>query len=296
MLTARHTILSGLRLVLRPVARLCMRQGISARECLELLRETFLAVAEEELRSGGHQVNMSRLAALTGLQRKEISRRSEKKVTLDDSTLTKVVGQWQSNPRFSTKSAAPRPLSYEGAESEFASLVKSVSSDLNPYTLLFELERSKRIVKRDGLAHLQSSVVAFESPEDFARACKIVEQDWNDMFRAVEENLKGDRSTPHLHLRTEFDNVTLEAMPKICEWLLDRGTTFHEEARAFIAKFDKDANPRLHKKEGGGRVSVGAYSYASAVATRQEFKVSQSRADAHIKRSQTPRKRGAKGK
>lgn len=260
-MSSRSLILSGIRIVLRPVVQLCIRNGVSAAECLELLKGAFVDVAKEDLVQGGHKVNASRLSVATGLRRKDIANLSELSASANDSILMKVIGQWQMSKSFLTKAGKARPLTHEGSDSEFAQLVRTVSTDINPYTILFELERTKRVTRGDGVVQLSTVVLSLESPEDFERASKVVERDWTDMFAAVEENLRGVIETPHLHLRTEFDNVTLDAIPRIREWILDRGTTFHEEVREYVAKFDKDANPRLHKKEGGGRVVVSAYGF-----------------------------------
>ena len=87
----------------------------------------------------------------------------------------------------------------------------------------------------------------------------MLAQDADFLLRAVEKNIFAEPNIPNLHISTVFDNICQENMPEIQEWLLDKGTAFHEEARAYLAKFDKDANPRLYDKQGGGKVAVCAF-------------------------------------
>lgn len=60
---------------------------------------------------------------------------------------------------------------------------------------------------------------------------------------------------------TEYDNVCLDELPKVKEWLLKEGTKFHKKARDFISKYDLDVTPN-DKKIGGGHVFLGAFGRA----------------------------------
>ena len=250
-------------LLFKPVVRFCLKRGFRYQEILSVLKSTILQVATEELEGSGHEVNTSRLSVLSGLQRKDIKElnlRREAPGRIPRSgvnLISRVMGQWLSHPDYTTKSGAARALSFEGAESEFAGLVRTVSADMNPYTVLFALEQSGA-VERDGKRiSLVHSV--YEAKGDALESLEMLAQDADYLQRAVEENIFAKPSIPNLHISTVFDNICQENMPKIREWLLDKGTSFHEEARAYLAKYDKDANPRLYDKQGGGKVAVCAF-------------------------------------
>gem|GEM_PF-4016174 len=55
------------------------------------------------------------------------------------SLLAKIIGSWSESKRFTDKYGKPKVLSVEGAASEFVDLVKSVSTDLNPYTIRWSM-------------------------------------------------------------------------------------------------------------------------------------------------------------
>ena len=56
--------------------------------------------------------------------------------------ISRVVAQWENDRRFLTQAGKPRVLSCDEDDSEFSELVRLVSKDLHPGTVLFELERS----------------------------------------------------------------------------------------------------------------------------------------------------------
>jgi hypothetical protein len=256
--------LAGLRTLLRPLARFCLRSSLKIQDIIDAFKEVLIQTASEELLKAGHEATTSRLSVMTGLQRKDINRLKESPESKESNAnfLARVVGQWQYNADFAKPLGKPRALTFEGAESEFATLVKSVSTDLNPYTVLFELERTSQVVKDGKYLKLNARVFELQGEGKYSDTLDLVGKDWDDSLAAASQNILETPQVPNLHLRTEFNNICKEDLPKIREWLLDRGTTLHEEARSFLAQFDKDVNPRLYKKSGGVRVSLGSYSYA----------------------------------
>ena len=250
----------GVKQLLRPVLGFCLRRGLRFQELVQLTKECFLDVARAELERRGEEVNTSRLSVLTGLQRRDIRQQlspefdSARGVNL----LSRVIGQWQTHPDMTTTAGKPRRLSADGSESEWAELVRSVSVDVNPYTVLFALEQSGTVRRHDGEVELLESVYA--PRENVAAGLEMLGSDAGSLIRAIEENLFSRPQTPNLHIATTYDNITIESLAEIRAWLLDRGTTLHEAAREFVAKRDKDANPRLHAKQGGGRVTLCTFS------------------------------------
>lgn len=95
------------------------------------------------MHAAGRAISVSRLSVMTGLHRPDVIRLYKTKNIYNSraDVITRIIGQWQSDKRFTTTRGKPRALLFEGKDSEFAKLVCAVSADLNPYTALFELER-----------------------------------------------------------------------------------------------------------------------------------------------------------
>lgn len=252
--------LNSLKLLLRPVVAYCLSQSQAVQELTEALKFALIEGAVSEMQARGEKVNISRLSVMTGLHRRDVMRIYRGGEAKDSSVnlISKVIGQWENDRRFQNKSGKPRRLKYVGDDSEFSRLVRTVSHDVHPGTVLFELERGN-LVKKDETT--LSLLRAFEVTKgDMDKTFKVLTQDVTDLVCAVQENIKPDCDVPNLHARTEYDNVVKSALPKIREWFLKEGAAFHKKARDFLSQFDRDMNPSLTEEKAGSRVSVGTFS------------------------------------
>ena len=251
------TALGILRLVLYPVVRFCVRRSLKYQEFVETVRALYVECARDNLVEEKHETNASRISVLTGMHRREIVKYLSGESTPRErpGTLRKVVGKWRHDPQYLDSEKKPRKLDLRGADSEFADLVRSVNKSVNPYTVLFELERLQMVEKDAESVRLKIDAVNLRS--DAQRGIELLAEDMGTMFQAVDENLfEANLSQPHHHIATRYDNIVVEALPKIRAWFLAEGDAFHEKARKYLAKFDKDLNQKLWKKPGGAKVAL----------------------------------------
>ncbi len=245
-------------LLLRPVVRFSLRHSLKIQDLTKVLKSVLLEVASAELAESGKAINPSQLSATTGIPRKFIPDLLAQAPSFDSTgnLITRLIGSWQRDARFS-KRGKPRTLSVEGAQSEFANLVRSVSVDLNPYTVLFELERVGAVERSAKGLNLKKKLYL---EKDCVEGFSIAAKDADSLFKAVESNLMDSVEPRNLHLATYFDNVPDQVLPEVREWLLREGTKFHERARAHIATFDKDMNPAQRAKPGRNVIRLGSFS------------------------------------
>lgn len=263
-------VLKVLERLLRPVVRLCLRQGIKLNDLVEVLKVTMVRVANEDLTKQKSEQSLSRVSVMTGVHRKDVTRisRSDTPIAPKANLVGKLIVQWQHDPRFRNAAGKARVLSAQGKESEFAKLVQSVNgNNLNPYTVLSELLRNGIVEKSAKGVRLASRLYLVETGKE--EGLDMLAGDAEDLISAVEENLFLSNQVKNLHLKTEFDNVVEEALPTVRQWLLDRGSEFHREVRNFISKFDRDLNPEC--KGGGKRVRVvfGTFGNASVLGSSE---------------------------
>ena len=97
---------------LRPLVRFCLKRSISVQQAIELLKQTFIEVAADELRKSGQSVNVSRLRVATGMHRRDVVRIFREGEVREHSSnlLSNVIGQWQQDRRFLTKTRKPKVL------------------------------------------------------------------------------------------------------------------------------------------------------------------------------------------
>lgn len=243
---------------MRPVVRFCLRNSMVLQEITEQLKRVLVEEAAESMRQAGERVNVSRISVMTGLHRRDVMRltKGAGEPPSPMSLASRVIGQWGQDTRFKTASGAPRILSYEGDQSEFKELVRCVSQDLNHCTVLFELERIGAVEKRKTGVKLIRPTLTIS--QDLEEGCELLARDSSDLMQSALQNIVDKPEIPQLHARTEYDNVSLAALPKIKNWLLEEGAAFHRRMREFISNLDKDTNAGL-EGPGGGRVVVGTF-------------------------------------
>jgi hypothetical protein len=209
-------------------------------EISEVLRRELVSLAIEELEDKNERWNTSRLSVMTGLHRREIERIVVKSDLVPKRVhfLNRLIGRWQSDPRFSTTRGAARVLPESGDEASFRALVAEVSLELNPATVLFELERSGLVLRKGGKVALQRK--AFIPHANTEQIFQLVGNDIDALLQAAEENLEGDAERAHLHLTTSFDNIDPDEAGRVKQWVIAEGFRFHERVRKFLARYDRD--------------------------------------------------------
>ncbi|MCM2311395.1 MAG: DUF6502 family protein [Steroidobacteraceae bacterium] len=143
-------IVSACRHFLRPVARWLLRSGVTWKEFAELSREVFVDTAIEEFGLRGRQTNVSRVALLTGLARREVRRiRSATRVSTstdaEDSLnhASRVLSGWHLDADFLATDGRPRVL----PAASFAVLLKRYAGDIPTTALVKELVKSGSVEK-----------------------------------------------------------------------------------------------------------------------------------------------------
>lgn len=253
-------LLLCLRQLLRALAKFCLRHAFKVSQIESLLRQTLLEVAQEEMGANGQKVNQSRLSIVSGLSRREVAKSLESVETaqlFQETLITKVVGLWQSEKRFLDKKGEPRILTYGSGESEFNTLVARVSTDINPATVLFELERIGAVERQSDGLRLVTEI--YRPKGDPEIGFRVLGKDVSDLITTVEENIFEKKEIGNLHLRTEYDRVRIDARTQIEHFLLKEGNALHAKARDFISQFDQDTNPDPDFKGTTVRVVLGSY-------------------------------------
>ncbi|MBW7930276.1 MAG: hypothetical protein H3C57_03100 [Gammaproteobacteria bacterium] len=138
-----RTVLFGLLL---PIARILLRCGVGYTEFADLAKRAFVEAASADYGVRNRPTNIARVAVMTGLSRKEVSRiRTESAIRdraspLPRSIPAEVLSYWHTNSNFVSANGKPAPLSFQG-EVSFTSLVRSITNDIPARTIERELAR-----------------------------------------------------------------------------------------------------------------------------------------------------------
>jgi len=260
--------LSCLRSLLRPIARFCFRNAHSIQEVHQELKLAFLEEAERELKRARSKVNTSRLSALTGLNRRDINELEKQALrspaeSSEKNLLGRIMLQWEQTKEFQTGAGKPKTLKYKGENNEFRNLVESVSKNLHAGTILFELERANLVEKTSrGVKPAAPMYSYFQDPRG---GYELIAKDIDALIRAGEQNLRATEARNQLHILTHFDNLFQSDMPEIRKWVVKEGKKFHQRARDYLSKRDKDTSPDVSREQepAGGEVLLGAHGFVA---------------------------------
>ena len=258
--------------MLRPVVRHLIAQGVTYPALTQMLKEVYLEVAETEFALPFKRQTDSRLALVTGLNRKEISRlRRERKpakamVAVEDTLITHVVGRWMAGPPYATADGTPCRLPYESDRStvaSFAKLVRDLSVDIPVRSVLDELLRVGVVaLLPHGDVELQQE--ANVPAEDTAAKLTLLGSDPAELFATIMHNIEHPEA-PRFQRKVVYDNVGADALADVRAAARRTGEGFIRKANALLAAHDRDRNPRA----GGGRrmrVALGTYYFEEEAA------------------------------
>jgi hypothetical protein len=149
------------------LASALLPRGVTPSSFSKLTRQAFTRAAAGHARLRNGKVNHSKVAALTGLPRKEIRRilnRPTTRLEQDPATQMpseRVVRGWLTDRRFLTQQRRPKPLAISGKGSSFERLVKEYGGDVSPRAVLEELVRSRTVRCARERLELQASQLPY---------------------------------------------------------------------------------------------------------------------------------------
>ena len=143
----RGAVMQTCRVLLRPIASLLLKCGMTWREFAEVSKSVFVAVASQDFGLSGRPTNVSRVSILTGVSRKEIARvralLEQESDPLPNKTTdaTRVLSGWHQDPDFLTANGEPRVLPVDGEGASFSTLWQRYGGDVPVTSMRKELER-----------------------------------------------------------------------------------------------------------------------------------------------------------
>ena len=167
---AKNNVLSALLKALRPIARLLMKSGIGYREFAEISKCAFVDVATSDYGLRGRPTNISRVAVMTGLTRKEVKRLRDKIQAGNQINMARVIppaeilSRWHSDRDFLNSSGRPLTLEFDGPSPSFSQLVKKYGGDIPAGAMRTELKRVGAITE-DEMGRLTVQVKDFRPIE-----------------------------------------------------------------------------------------------------------------------------------
>ncbi len=171
--TIQRQILEALLIALRPLARALLRAGIGYREFAEISKAAFVDIATKDYGLRGRPTNISRVAVMTGLTRKEVRRLRDKTaagegtLVLRSTPMSVILHRWYTDDEFTDSTGRPMELPFDGDEVSFSSLVRKHGGDIPPGAMRTELKRINAIEELDdGVLRVLKRYVTGQNTQD----------------------------------------------------------------------------------------------------------------------------------
>jgi hypothetical protein len=260
----RH-VLAACRHLLAPIARLLLRSGVTWGEFAELSKEVFVDVARRDYGIQGRPTNNSRVAMITGLSRREVTRvrnvligeaRAEEPPS---SRVAQVLSGWHVDPDFLDDDGQPVVLRATGERRSIEALLRRYAGDLPHGAFLKELQQLGLVEKsgNDGFRVLARDYLRGPADPDIVRQLGVA---LHDHGATLAHNVNTERQEP---ARFEGMASTPRLAPRYArafgKFAGERGQAFLEEIDAWLVRHEVKGSDKKGTDNHGVRVGMGVY-------------------------------------
>jgi len=250
-------LLDAIRMMMKPLVRLLINQGVSHQEFSEALKDVYVEAAVRHFNLPD-RIHQSGIAIKTGLTRKEVRRVLDRALASEEdqkvsSRPERVLAGWHNDPRFTGPYGVPVDLKYEGefGKAGFVDLVKTYSGDMSPKAMLQELVRGGSASETEGVIKVLRR--DFEpgalSNDLIVRLGEIGHKFFSTAAANIEKTGQGsgyfDRLVYAERGCTENVIVDFDVFVK------KHGQQFLEELDTWIAAHETDNDPEKERKDTG---------------------------------------------
>jgi hypothetical protein len=246
--------------VLSPLVRLLLRHGVSHAEFANWAKQAYVIAASNHFGIDGKPPTVSRIAIVTGINRKEVKRIRELPSDVNTGVskhnrAVRVVTGWLQDQEFQNSRGQPRTLKYGDPEDSFNQLVKRYGGDVPARAMLDELERVGTVKHVNGkISLLQKGYIPHQSE---AALLDIFSTSATDLLSTLEHNLlRTDQR--RLQMSVAYDDVTTEGREKFRKLSAEEGLKLLRSLDRSLSRHDRDANPKA-SGDGSHRVGLGLY-------------------------------------
>jgi hypothetical protein len=219
--TPAEQALDDVAVMLAPLVRWLLEQGIPLNALVRTLRGVYLSEAHEDLGRRGRRVTDSAISVLTGIHRKDVRGFMEahhepagappSALRLSPTPAASLFTQWITDPDYrAPEGEVRRELPRHGPAPSFEALAREASRDVHPRTLLEELERLALVEVQPEQVRLLSD--RFVPPVHDPAAVRTMAVNVADHIASAVHNLRADTSAQrHLEQSVYADGLSAES-------------------------------------------------------------------------------------
>ena len=234
--------------LLRPLARVALREGITAHQFSRWANEVFVREAAQMLEAQGVEPSFSRVAAVTGIHRHAVSQLMRASVQSVDegieekeyqrNRLARVLTGWFEDPAYTDESGRPRVLGVEGPPPSFSELARAYSGDIYPGIILDELIRVGAVrLRTDQRVEVLSRryTPGGADPESLRHAGVVA----GDVLSTLEHNMTASVDERLFEDASIASTLPREAVPLLARLLERRGAAFLDDLDGWLTSAER---------------------------------------------------------
>lgn len=257
----KQAAFSSFSILIRPIAKLMLRCGVSWKELCELLKLAYVDIASENYGKFGRPANASRIAILTGLNRREVKRARDQLAAQRNGVFeslgkmdhsTRVLSGWHQDPQFLDAKAKPKLLALKGRIS-FETLTKKYAPDIPLVAMLKELKLVGAVRETPTGRLRATSRLVMRTDQDAASIVRVGSVIADLASTVAYNETRGDKPSS-FERRASNLLVKRAALRGFRDFLERRGMAFLEDADQWLS--DHEAKGPDDKPI---RVGVGVY-------------------------------------
>ena len=250
-----------IRALVRPLARILIRNGVSHGAFAELARQPFIDAAQELLEEDGEGPTNALVAVQTGIPRKYVGQiaartdSSDAEIFHQFDRAAQVVTGWLRDKRFHDKKGRPANLPVKGQGATFKELVRRYSGDV-PFNTMKNKLLKMEVITETKAGRLRLLKRGLIPGRDRGELFLVLGENLARHIEAVDHNMTSDDA--YFERKVEHDNLPNEALPKLRKLAASKVQSLLEALDKSMARYDRDTT----KKAGGTgrkRATLGIY-------------------------------------
>lgn len=246
--------------VLQPLVRLLLRHGVSHAEFCNWAKQAYVDQAASHFGINGKTPTVSRIAIVTGINRKEVKRIRELPSAVDTGVnkhnrAVRVVTGWLQDAEFCDSRKRPRVLTYGNPDDSFNLMVKRYGGDVPARAMLDELVRVGTVSRTDGRVKLLHKGYVPKHSE--SALLDLFSTSAADLLTTLEHNLTHTENQ-RFQMSVAYDKVTSEGVEQFRKLSRQQAMNLLRSLDRNLSDYDKDANP-AQQADGEHRVGLGIY-------------------------------------
>lgn len=259
-----ETLQKAVTRILSPLVRLLLRHGVSHAEFSNWAKQAYVDEAGEHFGIDGKTPTVSRIAIVTGINRKEVKRIRELASDVDTGVskynrAVRVVTGWLQDQGFQNSQGEPTELVYGTPDDSFNQLVKRYGGDVPARAMLDELVRVGTVALAEGKVTLHHQGYVPKRSE--SALLEIFSTSATDLLTTLEHNLQDPLDDTHkrrLQMSVAYDNVTEAGRDAFQKLSAKEALKLLKKLDSSLSPFDRDSNPTA-SGVGKHRVGLGVY-------------------------------------